>query len=606
VVERPDDALHLDRETVAHLELFEGLRRGDRETTVFHHLNATRTPMGRRCLARWLRAPLSEVEAIERRLDAVQWLVDHPPRRDRLVENLQGMGDLERVLGRVATARVLPHELAQLRDGLARLPRLAESLEGADQTLLREVPGVTGLATEMSELLARALVEQPPTHLRTGGVFAPGHDVELDRLRELTTGGKQWVARYQESERGRTGIGSLKVGYNKVFGYYLEVTNPHLGKVPADYQEKQTLAGGKRFVTPALKEREQQILRAEEDRVARESELFVQLVRSLVPRLDDVHRVVDAVAQLDTLASLAQVAARRHYVRPVVDEGRRLDVSEGRHLVVERISHEPFVPNDVELDPQRRQILLLTGPNMGGKSTYLRQTALVVVLAQIGSFVPAANAHVGVVDRLFTRVGASDNLARGQSTFLVEMSETANILRNATDSSLVILDEVGRGTSTDDGLALAHAITEYLHDGPVRPKTLFATHFHQLTSLEEQLPRLANVQMEVREWEGEILFLHRVVSGASDRSYGVHVAQLAGVPGPVLQRAMELLTTAEQATDPPRTQAPPSPASTGQLSLFTPAERGVLDRLQEVDPDRMRPVEALQLLADLVDRLRRG
>ncbi len=608
-VDRTGDVLLLDRETVSHLELFEGAR-GEKDTTVFHHLNTTRTPMGRRSLARWLRAPLCDATAIIGRQDAVAWFFDRPAMLAAARDALRGMGDLERGCGRIATGRASPAELASLRQGFSRLNDLVAALESPAPASAEAVRDVAPRVFELVRPLQR-LVDQPPTHLRTGGIFRTGGDDELDRLHELTRGGKQWIATYQENERQRTGIGSLKVGYNRVFGYYLEVTNPHLSKVPDDYQEKQTLANARRFITPSLKEREQQILRAEEDQVTREAELFAALLDEMQQTLPELDAATGAIATLDALASLADVARARGYVRPVVDEGLQLEVVEGRHPVVERIARDPFVPNDLSLAPDSAQLLLLTGPNMGGKSTYLRQTALLVVLAQMGSFVPAASARVGVVDRLFTRVGASDNLARGQSTFLVEMAETANILRNATNRSLVILDEVGRGTSTDDGLALAWAITEYLHDGPTRPKTLFATHFHQLTGLADRLEHLRNIQMEVREVKGTIVFLHRVVAGAADRSYGVHVAELAGVPQPVLVRARQIMADrGEEATGQVVGRAAAQAAAGAssahdQLGLFAGAtEHEVIDRLRAIDIDQMRPVEALQLLADLADRVR--
>lgn len=609
VVERADDRLHLDRETVAHLELFEGVRAGERETSLFHHLDRTRTALGRRRLADWLRAPLSSVEAIDVRLDAVQWFVEHASALQQVRDALKGMGDLERVAGRIATARVLPSELAALRDGLTRVPRLVQAFGGHElPTALADLRVHAPELQAVARPLASKLVERPPTHMRNGGVFAEGVDAELDRLRGLDRGGKVWIARYQETERERTGIANLKVGYNKVFGYHLEVTNKHLDRVPEGYVEKQRLTSGKRFVTEELRAREAEILGAEQARVDRESVLFTELVASLAPRLRELHRGFDVLARVDALASLAWLACERNYTRPLVDDSLVLEIEGGRHAVVEELGDEPFVPNDLRLDPRDRQIVLLTGPNMGGKSTYLRQAALLVVMAQMGSFVPARHARIGRVDRLFTRVGASDNLARGQSTFLVEMTETARILRGATERSLVIFDEVGRGTSTRDGMVLAQAITEFLHDGPVRPRTLFATHFHELTALASRHARIANARLEVKEWEGQILFLHRVVPGPSDRSYGIHVAELAGVPGAVLERARELLERSEPAWV-AAPELPPPVRSRTQLPLFQPApvsEHSLVARLRSVDPESLRPVDALVLLAELVAAARRG
>lgn len=603
VVERGGDRLHLDRETVAHLELFEGMRAGERETSLFHHLDRTRTPLGRRRLADWLRSPLTSVPDIEARLEAVQWIVDRPALLASLREELKGIGDLERVAGRIATGRALPAETGLLRDGLSRVPRLVAAFGDAEvPSLLRPVrehaPALDAIAGHLRDML----VDRPPTHLRAGGIFREGADAELDRLRGLDRGGKQWIVAYQESEREHTGIASLKVGYNKVFGYHVEVTNKHLDRVPDHYVEKQRLTTGKRFVTDELRAREAEILGAEQARIEREAALFAELVTSMQSHLPALHRGFEAIARLDALVSLASTASERGYVRPLVDDSYVLEIEAGRHPVVEALADEPFVPNDLRLDPRDRQILLLTGPNMGGKSTYLRQAALLVILAQMGSFVPARRARVGRVDRLFTRVGASDNLARGQSTFLVEMTETARILRGVTPRSLVVFDEVGRGTSTRDGMAIAQAITEYLHDGPVRVRTLFATHFHELTQLAERHARVANARLDVKEWEGRILFLHRVVPGPSDRSYGLHVAELAGVPAVVIDRARELLDAAAQA--PPDPSGPPPRAMRTQLPLFAPAaaaEHPVVARLRSIDPLQLRPVDALVLLTELIE-----
>ncbi len=603
LVERQDDHLHLDRETVAHLELFESLRRSGSKATLLGQMDATGTPMGRRRLAAWMRAPSKVVREIEERLDVVSFLLEDAVRLEGLRDGLRGMGDLERILGRIATGRALPHELASLREALVRVPGLVRPLEDGGPTLVGALVESLAPADELARPLVEELVDQPPTHLRKGGVMRHGVHPELDEVVDLARGGKSWLAGYQASERARTGIPSLKVSYNKVFGYYIEVRRTHLDKVPKDYQEKQTLTSGKRYVTAVLKEKERQILSAEERRISLEAELYGRLIERIQEELPRLRRLAAALGDLDAFLSLAAIARAREYVRPEIDESGILDIREGRHPVVENLIASSFISNDLLLDPRDRQLLLLTGPNMGGKSTYLRQAALLVIMAQMGSFVPARRARIGLVDRLFTRVGASDDLARGQSTFLVEMSETAKILRGATDRSLVILDEVGRGTSTDDGLALAWAITEYLHDGPQRPKTLFATHFHALTSLVEKLPRAHNVQMEVKEWEGRILFLHRVLPGASDHSYGVHVAELAGVPRVVLDRAAQILR--EREMDPPEPVTPPGPttAPPPQLPLFAAAREKVVERLREVDVSRLRPVDALLLVQELQEAL---
>ncbi|HKI83259.1 MAG TPA: DNA mismatch repair protein MutS, partial [Candidatus Krumholzibacteria bacterium] len=539
-VQHSAEQLYLDRETVAHLELFASLQNGKREGTLFAQMDATKTPMGRRCLAAWLRSPLRTRSKIERRLDAVQALREDPVLLRSLRESLNGIGDVERILGRIATGRAMPKELANLRASLLRVEAIHRLQWAGRDPILQEILDKISSAGELNRPLITHLTEEPPLHLRKGGILREGVHRELDELADLARGGKKWLANYQARERERTGISSLKVAFNRVFGYYIEVTRSHLSKVPGDYQEKQTLAAAKRYVTEDLKERERQILSAEERRIELEKKLYLELLESLAASLVPLRTLTAALGRLDTLGALAALSLARDYVRPEIDESGVLLIEEGRHPVVEKLVQEPFVPNDLAMDSSERQILLLTGPNMGGKSTYLRQAALLVIMAQMGSFVPARRARIGLTDRLFTRVGASDNLARGQSTFLVEMAECAKILRGSTDQSLVILDEVGRGTSTDDGLALAWAITEHLHDGPVHPKALFATHFHELTQLVESLPRLANIQMEVRDWQGQILFLHRVIPGAGDRSYGIHVAELAGIPPSVLRRAREL------------------------------------------------------------------
>ncbi len=603
LVQRSGDRLYLDRETVAHLELFQSLQAGARDGTLFAQMDATRTPMGRRCLAGWMRAPLRSKAGIERRLDAVQALRTESAVLRSVRDALKGMGDVERILGRIATRRAMPKELANLRAALTRVALITELEFPPSDPLLSAIAEQLSGVADLNTPLLRELVEEPPAHLRKGGILRAGVHREFDELNDLARGGKQWLAAYQEKERTRTGISTLKVAFNRVFGYYIEVTRSHLQKVPPDYQEKQTLAAAKRYVTDELKERERQILNAEDRRIELEKKLYLELLDSVADSLKALRALAQALGRLDTLGSLAALSIARDYVRPSIDESGVLQIEDGRHPVVEQLVAEPFVPNDLHLDSKERQILLLTGPNMGGKSTYLRQAALLVVMAQMGSFVPARRARIGLVDRLFTRVGASDNLARGQSTFLVEMAECAKILRGSTDQSLVILDEVGRGTSTDDGLALAWAITEYLHDGPVRPKSLFATHFHELTELSGRLPRLANIQMEVRDWQGKILFLHKVIAGAGDRSYGIHVAELAGVPPTVLRRARALLEERRRDAS-ARAETPPTTSSPGlQLPLFDSSETEVLERLRKVQPETLRPVDALLLLAQLKERL---
>jgi DNA mismatch repair protein MutS len=468
---------------------------------------------------------------------------------DALRSALAPLRDLERLAARFSAQVATPKDAAALRDSLAQIPALALALAGATTLLL--VRQQEQLSIDLSELqtkLQRALVDIPPLHLRDGGVMAQGYHEELDRLRSLASDAKQWLAQLQAREIARTGISSLKVGYTRVFGYYLEVSNTHRAKVPADYTRKQTLANAERFITPELKEYEEQILHAEERAITLEQELFGQLCVLTLHYLRSIQAVAAAIAQVDVLAGFAYVAAKQQYVRPEMTEDPVLEITGGRHPVVEvLLGGNKFVENDVLLDRDAQQLLLLTAPNMSGKSVYLRETALIVLLAQIGSFVPAQAARVGVVDRIFTRIGASDNLALGESTFAVEMIETAQILNYATPRSLLLMDEIGRGTSTSDGLSIARAIIEFLVDpeGP-RPRTLFATHFHELTELQKLLPGVENRTFAVREWKGEVIFLYKVIPGAADDSYGIHVAKLAGLPRTVTERAEEILKDLEE------------------------------------------------------------
>jgi DNA mismatch repair protein MutS len=498
--------------------------------------------------------------------------------------------------------------MGALRDSFIRLPDVLESLTGLGgrerSQLLTAITGEFDLLGDLATRLKAALADRPPASLAEGDVIRPGFDPNLDELRTLRDGGKQYIASLQQRERERTGIPSLKVGFNKVFGYYLEITNAHAGRVPADYERRQTLSGAERFVTPELKEYESRILGAEDSIARREAELFVQLRDTVARETGRIQQVARSLSQLDVFASLAQGAVRERYVRPTVTEDFDLALVECRHPVIERLmSRESFIPNDVSFDPAAR-VLLVTGPNMAGKSTILRQIGLSVLLAQMGAFVPAASARIGVVDRLFTRVGASDNLARGQSTFMVEMSETSAILHNATAKSLVLLDEIGRGTSTYDGVAIAWAVTEHLHDR-IGCKTMFATHYHELMQLPERLQHARNFNVAVREQGDRVIFLHRLEPGGTDRSYGIHVAQLAGLPGGVIARAGEILLTLEGEHrvvpgEPPRLD--PS-----QLPLFAEAPpHPMMEELRTLDVNGMTPLEALNRLAELKRRAGQG
>lgn len=613
------DRLVLDAATLANLEVFRP-QRADvqagprRRTTLLSVLDRTVTPPGGRTLREWLRRPLVDPEAIAARHRAVGELARDNQRRERLREHLSRVGDPERILARAVLGTLTPREAGALRDGLAEVPAIFGELADVDDGLLSSIVAADPLAGLHAEL-ARMLEPSPATSLQDGGVIATGVDPELDRFRSLARDSKRHIVALETREKERTGIPSLKIRYNKVFGYYLEVTKANQTRVPADYIRRQTLVNAERYVTPEIKDLEEQILSAEQRQIELEEEFFRQLTARIAAAAPGLTALAEALGTLDALASFAEAAARHRYVRPTMTPaGERLCIREGRHPVVELASRDAFVPNDAELDGVggRAQIVLLTGPNMGGKSTYLRQVALIVLMAQAGSFVPAEEAEIAVVDRIFTRVGASDDLARGESTFMVEMIETANILRHATDRSLVILDEVGRGTATFDGLSLAWAIVEYLHEHR-RPKTLFATHYHELTELSSLLSRVVNRTMAVKEWDDRIVFLRRVVPGAADKSYGLHVARLAGLPPSVIDRAGEILANLEayeyDPTGKPRlargSGAPVAADTTApaQLTLFAPSEQVVASILKDLDVERLTPIAALNLLHSLKSRL---
>jgi len=592
VVRRADGVLYLDAMTRRNLELAEPLRPENRDATLVGVLDRTLTPMGARRLRHWLLAPLTDRASIERRLDAVALLVADERRRTALREALDGVRDLERLGAKAAARRATPRDLGGLRDSCARLPGVRPLLEG----LYGLADGFDGLE-DVAERLQRALVDRPPAVLGDGDTIRHGGDARLDELRALREGGRSYIAGLQARERQRTGIASLKVGYNKVFGYFIEVTRANRDAVPADYERRQTLTGAERYVTPELKTYEEKVLTAEEEIARREARLFEELrdaVGALVARIQDAG---ERVAAADALASFADVAAREGYARPSLTDDLTLELEACRHPVVEQtMPREAFIPNDVRLDA-RRQVMILTGPNMAGKSTVLRQVGLAVLMAQAGSFVPARAATIGIVDRLFTRVGASDDLTRGQSTFLVEMSETAAILHNATRRSLVLLDEIGRGTSTYDGVAIAWAVAEYLHEH-LGCKTIFATHYHELTQLAERFPRVVNCNVAVLESGDDVIFLHRLQPGGTDRSYGVHVGRLAGLPAVVVERATAILRALEREH---RVAAPVGAAD--QLALFaSPAEDPLLGELRAMDVDGLTPRQALDALARLVAR----
>jgi len=607
----PADGLVLDRATVRNLEIIESSD-GSRRSALATVLDHTLTRMGARLLRDWLLHPSAELEIITGRHLAVEDLVGRPDLLAAIRETLRSLPDLERITARVALGQATPRELVALRQGLGRLPELLERLEPFGDPMLSALARRVDPVEEARTALEERLADDPPAIVGVG-VIREGWDAELDEARRLSRGGREALAGIELRERERTGIGSLKVRYNKVFGYYIEVPKTHSSRVPEDYERRQTLTSAERYVTPELKELESRILSAEEVALSRERELYAALVTDLGLLAGRLSSTASSVAELDVLAAFADRARSRGYVRPEMDTGGVLRIREGRHPVLEEIQKEPpFVPNDCDLDGESTQIVLLTGPNMGGKSTYLRQVALITLMAHAGSWVPAAEAVIGLTDRIFTRVGAADMLARGESTFMVEMTETANILRHATPRSLVILDEVGRGTATFDGLSLAWAIVEHLHDHPEHAaKVLFATHYHELTELASLLPRLRNRSMAVKEWRGRILFLHRVVDGPADRSYGIHVARLAGVPEAVCRRSEEILANLERhelsVTGDPAARRSPVPGADRieQLPLFRPPHEEIIEALREAPIDRLTPLDALNLLARLKEKLDR-
>jgi len=601
--------LFLDETTVRNLDLFRNQRDGGSKATLLGLLDRTKTSMGGRALRQWLLRPLTDRRRIADRHDAVEELLEELALRNRVRERLGRIADLERIVSRAVLGSLTPREAAALRDSLAEVPALIADLSSSRAEILASAAEVDP-AADLAKDLETTLEREPKSSLKQGGVIAAGVNVELDENRSLAQGGKRHILDLEERERQATGIRSLKVGFNRVFGYYLEVTKSHQDRVPESYVRKQTLANAERFFTPELKELEERILGAETRQLALEAEEFQRLRERISTQSSVVQRLADLVAHVDVLAAFADVAADRSYVRPKMGEaGDAIRIRGGRHPIVEQARSEAFVPNDCLLDRETSQIVLLTGPNMGGKSTYLRQIALTVLMAQAGSLVAADEAELGLVDRIFTRVGASDDLARGESTFMVEMIETANILRYATADSLVILDEVGRGTATFDGLSLAWAIIEHLHSEE-GPKTVFATHYHELTELAAILPRVVNSTLAVKEWDDKIVFLRRVIPGSADKSYGLHVARLAGLPAEVLQRASEILANLErQEYDllgrPRLAEGDAAPVSEGpdQLALFTPPEQLVASILRDVDDDQLTPLAALNLVHSLKARL---
>jgi DNA mismatch repair protein MutS len=605
------DCLLIDAVTLKHLEIVESMD-GGREGTLLHEIDRTVTAMAGRLLRAWLLRPLVSLDRIRDRLDAVEEFAFRSTDRGKFRDLLKQVQDLERLVARAALGSAGPRDLVGLKQSIAVVPRVRLILEACEAPLTRSLVSALDDLIDVRDDIDRSLIDDPGALVRDGGYIRDGLDAGLDDLRRISRSGKQVIAELEERERARTGINSLKVRYNRVFGYYIEISKSNLHAVPADYHRKQTIAGGERFITPALKEYEEKVLGADERILEREVELFDELRARVAAESTRIQETARALAALDVLAGLAETAALSNYIKPHVHESDEMAVVDGRHPVVERRCNGAFVPNDTILDGTANQLVILTGPNMGGKSTYLRQTALVCLMAQSGSFVPATRAKLGIVDRIYARVGASDNITRGQSTFMVEMQETANILHGATSRSLVVLDEIGRGTATFDGLSIAWAVAEYLATNQRgRPKTLFATHYHELTDLADALPGVVNAHVAAREWQDDIVFLHKIVPGRSDRSYGIQVARLAGMPAVVITRARAILEALEH--DELRRGGRPSISGTPsepqqQLGLFQmasadPAAEKLAQRLRDTDTDNLTPLQALSLLAELKKEL---
>jgi len=613
-LERFADADHLliDRATKRSLELVETMRGGERRGSLLWVLDRTVTPMGARLLHEWLLSPLRSPDEIHGRLDGVAELVNDADLRDDVRAVLERVHDVERIAAKISTGRANARDLVALRRSAEMLPELRRLAADREPEVLKALAAQLDPLEDVVALIGRAMADDPPVALREGGIIRRGYHAELDELRTVQHDGKSWMARYRADEVRRTGIDSLKVGFNQVFGYYIEVTHTHAAKVPDNYVRKQTLKNAERYITPELKEYETKVLSAGEQADQLEYDLFVEVRETVAAETHRVLAVARAAAALDVLAGLAHLAAEQRYCRPAVDDSLKLLVQDGRHPVLEQtLEGESFVPNDVMLDGEEQLMAVVTGPNMAGKSTYIRQVALIVLMAQMGSFVPARSAEIGVCDRIFARVGAADEISRAQSTFMVEMSESANILNNATERSLIVLDEVGRGTSTYDGVSIAWAVSEYIHE-KIGARTLFATHYHELTALEAVLPRARNYNVAVREWEDEVIFLRKIIEGGTDKSYGVHVAKLAGVPKPIVERAKEILAQLEAGNldeeDRPRlapVRVKAKKPHEMQLSLFRSPHEATLDALRRLDADTLGPLEALMKLKQLQEEIRR-
>jgi DNA mismatch repair protein MutS len=596
------DKLVLDQTTLRNLEILKNVRDGSQENTLVSILDRTLTPMGGRLLKKWLMEPLMDVESINRRLDAVQELVSKTVQRRNLADSLEEIRDLERLINKAIYGSANARDLIAIKMCLTAVPELKGVLGEMGSRLLTVLSDDISDVSDVASLIGRSIVDDPPVTLKEGGLIRDGFDSELDSLRHSSKEGQEWIARLEETERKRTGIKNLKVGFNNVFGYYIEVSKSYLKQVPLDYERRQTVAGGERFVTPELKEKEKTILTAQERSFAMEYEAFVRVRDEVAKHGEAIREIAKAIASIDVLNSFAEVAVSSGYSRPEINDSDTIIVKDGRHPVVEKALRGSFVPNDSYLDTNLNRLVILTGPNMAGKSTYLRQIADIVIMAQIGSFVPASGAKIGLVDRIFTRVGAFDDLSRGQSTFMVEMTELANILNSASKRSLILLDEVGRGTSTFDGLAIAWAVSEYLYDhSKVGAKSLFATHYHQLTELADSLEGVKNYAMAVKEQGSEVIFLRKVVQGKANKSYGIQVAKLAGVPRDVIDRAEQVLSRIEEENV---LEVKAGKKVQKQAILLTPEKESTIEEeLRRINVSKMTPMEAYLKLSELKKKL---
>ncbi len=600
------DSMVLDDATRRNLELTATLQDGKKKGSLLGVLDRTVTAMGGRTLRHWIHYPLLDLDQITKRQTAISELVDNSLLRLDVRVALDGVYDLERLNGKISMAGANPRDLVALRDSLARIPAVADYLDSFTDPYLKELQSRLDALPDLNELLTRAIADEPPFVVRDGGIIKDHYNYDLDELRVISREGKGWIAAMETRERERTGISSLKIKYNRVFGYFIEVTHRHLERIPDDYQRKQTLVNAERYITTALKDIEAKVLGAEERMADLEYSLFQDIRLHAAAQSKRIQRSADALAIIDVLVALADLSHERRYVCPQMDHSGKIRIEAGRHPVIEGMPlQEAFVPNDVLLDNEENQLLIITGPNMAGKSTFMRQVALITLMAQIGSHVPADEAQIGVVDRIFTRVGASDNLAKGQSTFMVEMNETANILRHATPDSLIILDEIGRGTSTYDGVSIAWAVAEYLHDhADVAAKTLFATHYHELTDLASSCTRVKNFNVAVKEWNDQIIFLRKIVAGSASRSYGIQVGRLAGLPEPVIHRAKSILKDLESGERNHQgshsTKKIQKNQASFQLSLFEQdLHKQLRERLEDIDISHLTPLAALNLLAEM-------